>query len=300
MTISEINFALKNLRKWMRSKKTGTNLLNFPARSYVLTEPLGVVLIIAPWNYPLQLLLVPLVGAIAAGNCAVIKPSEFAPATAALLEKMVNEIYEPGYIKLVQGDGATIIPAMINEMRFDHIFYTGSTSVGSVIYGLAAKKLIPVTLELGGKSPCIVEADANISVAARRIAMTKFSNAGQMCVAPDYVLVHEDIKEEFLQQLIKTTAGFYNTEATKDDYGKIINHKQFDRLVKYLREGTIVYGGNYDREKLFIEPTIIIRTPDGSAIMQEEIFGPILPVVSWKKEAEVYEKIKQHADPLAL
>lgn len=299
-TISEISYALKKLRRWMRPKKVGTNLLNFPGKSYIVHEPLGVTLIIGPWNYPLQLILVPLVGAIAAGNCAVLKPSEFAPATSALLKKIIEEIFDPRYVNLVQGDGASIIPYLMNNFRFDYVFYTGSTQIGTIIYQMAAKKLTPVTLELGGKSPCIIESDADVKVAAKRVALAKFSNAGQMCVAPDYVLVHESIKEDFLHHLKKAVEKFYNTEGDRDYYAKIINDKQFDRLRGYRLSGTIVYGGEYDAETLFFAPTILTDVPLDAPLMKEEIFGPLLPVLSWNKEEEVYQIIARHQNPLAL
>ena len=187
--IAEINHTLKDLKKWMKPQKVATNLLNFPGKSFIYKEPLGVILIIGPWNYPLQLLLTPLVGAIAAGNCAVLKPSEFAPATATVMKKIIEENFSKEYILFVEGDGAVVVPQMMNNFRFDHVFYTGSTAVGKLIYEMAAAQLVPVTLELGGKSPCVVESDAKIKVAARRIAMTKFSNPGQMCGAPRDVLV---------------------------------------------------------------------------------------------------------------
>jgi aldehyde dehydrogenase (NAD+) len=298
--ISEINYALKNLRRWMRKKSVGTNLLNFPSRSYILHEPLGVVLIVGPWNYPLQLLLAPLIGAIAAGNCAVLKPSEFATATAALLQKIIDEIFERNYIVLVQGDGASVIPSMMNDFRFDHIFYTGSAHVGAIIYQAAAKKLIPVTLELGGKSPCIIESDADIKIAAKRVALTKFSNAGQMCVAPDFVLAHQSVQEEFLHHLKQSVEIFYNAEPLKKEYSKIINSHQFDRLVSYVNSGTVIYGGHFDIENLFFEPTIVTNIAPGAQIMKDEIFGPILPVIAWQNEDEVYKIIQQQNNPLAL
>ena len=206
--LAEINNALKNLRRWMEPERTATNLLNLPSSSYVIREPLGTVLILGPWNYPLNLLFTPLVGALAAGNCAVLKPSEFAPATAAVMKKMIEENFSPEYILYVEGDGAEVVPQMMKNFVFDHVFYTGSTAVGKIIYKMAAEHLVPVTLELGGKSPCVVESDANIKVAARRIGMTKFSNAGQMCVAPDYVLVHESKKEELIEALRNTIVAF--------------------------------------------------------------------------------------------
>ena len=206
---SEINFTLKNLRQWMQPERVKTNLVNFPSSSYIMREPLGVVLIIGPWNFPLQLLFNPLIGAIAAGNCVVLKPSEFAPATSAIMKKIINENFPNEYILFVEGDGADVVPAMMNHFRFDHVFYTGGTVVGKIVYKMAAEQLVPVTLELGGKSPCVVESDANIKVAARRIAMTKFANAGQMCVAPDYVLVHNSVKEKFVKTLKRNGAEIF-------------------------------------------------------------------------------------------
>ena len=231
----EINTALKNLRSWMQPKPVKTNLLNFPSSSQIIREPLGVVLIIGAWNYPLQLLLVPLVGAIAAGNCAVLKPSEFASATEKLVIKIIQEIFPEEYVLIVPGDGAEVIPNILDSFTFDHIFFTGSTRVGKIIYQLAAAKLIPVTLELGGKSPCVIEADANISVATRRIAVTKFSNCGQMCIAADYVLVHQSQQENLIRELANTIVNFFGEDARLSaDYGKIINEKQFDRLIDFL------------------------------------------------------------------
>ncbi len=297
-TIAEISYALQHLKRWMKPNKVRTNLLNFPSKSYILPEPLGVVLIIGPWNYPLQLVLAPLVGAIAAGNCTVLKPSEVAPATAAILQKIITEIFDEQYIKLVAGEGAIVIPEMMNNFRFDHIFYTGSTGVGKLIYEMAAKNLVPVTLELGGKSPCIIEADADVKVAAKRIALIKFSNAGQMCVAPDYLLVHQSIKEVFVKELIQRIEEFYNT----DDYhfGKLINKKAFDRLQAYIKEGTVVYGGKIDTDKLSITPTLLENINADAGIMKEEIFGPLLPILTWQKEEEVYNTIKKNEAPLAL
>ena len=196
LVLAEINFTLKHLRKWMLPKPVATDLVNFPSKSKVYRDALGVVLIIGPFNYPLQLIFKPLVGAIAGGNCAVLKPSELTPATADLMEKIVAEIFSPSYIHLVKGDGAEVIPAMMESFRFDHLFYTGSTTIGKILYQQAAKELIPVTLELGGKSPCIIEPDADLKVAANRVAMGKFTNTGQTCIAPDYLLVHEDVREK--------------------------------------------------------------------------------------------------------
>lgn len=299
--LTELKDALANLKNWMEPEAVPTNLLNLPSSSKVVREPLGVVLIIGPWNYPFQLLFTPLMGAIAAGNCVVLKPSEFAPATALVMQKIIAACFPPEQVMYVAGDGATVIPEMMNHFNFDHVFYTGSTSVGKIIYKMAAEKLIPVTLELGGKSPCVVEADANISVAAKRIAMPKYSNAGQMCVAPDYVLVHESKKEELIAALKKAIPQFYGADAANEDgYGRIINAKQFDRIISYLGDGTIVYGGKHNRDQLFIEPTILVDINLNSAIMKEEIFGPLLPILTFNTMEEAKAIIAQNPNPLAF
>jgi len=301
VAIAEINLALRNLSSWMQREKVKTNLVNLPSSSYVLREPLGVVLIISPWNYPLQLLFTPLIGAIAAGNCVVLKPSELAPATAKLMGYIVKEIFTEEYVLYVEGDGAQVVPALMNGFRFNHVFYTGSTAVGKSIYQMAAAQLVPVTLELGGKSPCVVERDANIEVAARRIAVTKFSNAGQMCIAPDYVLVHATKKDELIAALKKAILSFYSNEpATSYNYGKIINEKQFLRLTGYLTQGTIIHGGNHNISALYIEPTIIENVSPDAPLMKEEIFGPILPVLGFNTLEEAKAIIQNNPDPLAF
>jgi aldehyde dehydrogenase (NAD+) len=299
--MTELNNAIRQLKRWMKPVRVSTNLLNMPGKSYILYEPLGVVLVIGTWNYPLQLLLNPVVGAIAAGNCVVLKPSEFAPATASIIQKIIDETFDKRYLCQVQGEGAVVIPEMMNAFRFDHVFYTGSTVVGNSIYRMAAEKLVPVTLELGGKSPCIVEADANIEVTARRIALTKFSNAGQMCVAPDYLLVHESIKDHLLKELKKTIEQFYAAEDVRDyHFGKIVNERQFHRLKDYLQEGEAIMGGGHDVDRLHIEPTILANVSPDAKVMKEEIFGPLLPVITWSRDEEVYDIIRRNNNPLAL
>jgi aldehyde dehydrogenase (NAD+) len=299
--LSEINATLKNLKQWMQPQPVRTNLVNLPSKSYTITEPLGVVLIIGPWNYPLQLLFTPLVGAIAAGNCVVLKSSEFAPATSAVMKKMIEASFPPEYILFTEGDGASVVPAMMNNFRFDHVFFTGSIAVGKMVYKMAAEELVPVTLELGGKSPCVVEEDANIKVAARRIAVTTFSNAGQMCVAPDYILVHQSKKAELVEALKKTIASFYSDDPSADySYGKIVNERQFDRLVKYLGDGKVVYGGLYDKSKLYIQPTLLDEVKMDSPVMQEEIFGPIVPIIGFNDAAEAKAIIAKNPNPLAF
>jgi len=298
---NEIKFFIKQLKRLMQPKEVSTNLMNLPGKSKIYYEPLGIVLIIAPWNYPFQLAFNPLVGAIAAGNCVVVKPSEFANATSLIMEKIVKEIFSEDYIYLVQGDGAQIVPTIIEEGSINHVFYTGSTSVGKLIYEMAAKKLIPVTLELGGKSPCVIEDDANLKIAAKRVVIGKFINAGQTCIAPDYLLIHKNIKAKFLEILISTIQSFYtNNAALSKDYGKIINEKRFNTLISFLQQGKIIYGGKYDKESLYIEPTIMQEIPTNAPINHEEIFGPILPIFVFETQSEALEIIRQNATPLAF
>lgn len=301
LLLGEIRLAINNLHKWMQPEKIPTGLLTFPSSGKMYRDPLGVVLIISPWNYPLQLLLIPLAGAIAAGNCVVLKPSEMAPATEQLIIKIIAETFDDNYIKVIAGSGAEVVPELINNFRFDHIFYTGSTAVGKEIYKLAANELIPVTLELGGKSPCIVEKDADIKVAARRIVFGKFLNTGQTCVAPDYILVHYSVKEKLLASLTEAIQKFYTSDPLSSyDYGKIINQKQFQRLVKFLSEGKIFYGGKNDELKLYIEPTILTDISMADTVMKEEIFGPILPVLSFSDINEAINIVYQNKNPLSF
>jgi aldehyde dehydrogenase (NAD+) len=299
--IAELNNALKHLRKWMQPRRAGTNLVNLPSSSRVYRDPLGVVLVIAPWNYPLQLSLVPLIGAIAGGNCILIKPSEYAPATAALLEKIIAGIFPPEYVRVVQGDGAEVVKALMGSFRFDHVFFTGSIPVGRAVYQLAASQLTPVTLELGGKSPAVVEKDADIRTAARRIVLGKFINAGQTCIAPDYLLVHADIRQQLLDSLQEVMQAFYGRRPEEsEDYAKIIHEKRFDALLGYLAQGKIIAGGRTDRQRLFIEPTLMEEVSLESPLMQEEIFGPILPVFTFFNMEEALAIVRRHPDPLAF
>ena len=301
IVVNGVKSALRNLNSWMSPHRVSTNLLNLPSSSRIMKEPLGVVLIIAPWNYPFQLLINPLVGAIAAGNCVVLKPSEFAPATEAVMKKLIEDVFPKEYILYVEGEGQIVLPAMMNNFRFDHIFYTGSTAVGRIIYKMAAEQLTPVTLELGGKSPCVVESDADIKTAARRIAVTKFSNAGQMCVAPDYVLVHSSKKDALVDAMKKSLLQFFSDEPeSSSSYGKMINEKQFNRVVSYLSKGNVLHGGRSDKKELFIEPTLIDNVSMQDPIMKDEIFGPILPVIPFQEKEEAMKIINQNPDPLAF
>ncbi len=299
--LSELNYTIEHLKGWMQPKSVPTNLVNMPSSSFTIQEPLGVVCIIAPWNYPFQLLFTPLIGAIAGGNCAVLKPSEFAPATAAVMRRIIGDLFPENYILYIEGDGAQVLPPLLTQNRFDHIFYTGSTTVGKIIYKLAAEQLVPVTLELGGKSPAVICDDANLRVAARRLANPKFSNCGQMCIAPDYILVPHALKDALIKELIIALQAFYGADAENSEhYGKIINDKQWLRLTSYLGDGEIVYGGKSNREKLFIEPTIMVDVQPDAKIMQEEIFGPILPVLTYATKEEALAIIQKNPNPLAF
>lgn len=300
-TLAELSETLSHLKEWMDPEPVSTNLFNLPSRSYIRREPMGVVLIIAPWNYPFQLLFTPLIGAIAAGNCAVVKPSEFAPATSEIMGRIIKQIFPPEYVLFAEGDGATIIPEMMKAFRFDHVFYTGSTEVGRIIYQLAADKIIPVTLELGGKSPAVIEKDANLPVIARRITLAKFMNTGQTCVAPDYVLVPTEMLPKLAEELKKCIVQFYGADAARsEDYGRIINQKQFDRLSSYLHSGKILLGGKTNRDELFIEPTIIKDVALDAPVMQDEIFGPILPLIPYSSREQAQSIIARHPNPLAF
>jgi aldehyde dehydrogenase (NAD+) len=299
--LSELNDTIAHLKSWMQPNTVATNLVNQPSTSYTVQEPLGVVCIIAPWNYPFQLLFTPLIGAIAGGNCAVLKPSEFAPATAKVMGKIIDALFPNNYILYLEGEGATVLPPLLTENRFDHIFYTGSTAVGKIIYKYAAEQLVPVTLELGGKSPAVITSDANLKVAARRLASPKFSNAGQMCIAPDYVLVPTELKEELIKELIKAIQQFYGADAAASEhYGKIINERQWTRLASYLSEGEIIYGGKSDKSTLFIEPTIMTNIHEHANIMKDEIFGPILPIITYQSNEEALAVIQKNPNPLAF
>jgi aldehyde dehydrogenase (NAD+) len=301
LVLAEIRLMLKNLKRWMAPRSAGTNLLNWPSSSRVYRDPLGVVLIVAPWNYPFQLSILPLAGAIAGGNVVVLKPSEMAPATSALIEDLVKGLFPPDVVRVIPGDGAAVVPEAVRGFRFDHIFFTGSVPVGKAIYQLAAEKLVPVTLELGGKSPAVVEKDADLRTAARRIVVGKFTNAGQTCVAPDYLLVHADIKEKLLEEIAGALVSFYGDDAAKSyDYGRIIHARRFDALVNMLDEGTVRIGGSHDRKDLYIAPTIMEIEDPAKRVMEEEIFGPILPVLTYRETEEAMEIIARRPDPLAF
>lgn len=297
----ELDYTLKNLKKWMKPKKVLDVISTMPSSSYVVPEPLGVVLIIGPWNYPFHLILTPLIGAIAAGNCVIVKPSNKTSNTALVISRIIEETFPKEYISVVQGPGSTVVPELIEKYHFNHIFFTGSQNVGKEIMRLASQHLTSVTLELGGKSPAIVYKDANIKLAAKRIASGKYYNAGQTCIAPDYLLVHEDVKEELVEKLIEYIKVFYGENAQEsEDYGRIINRTRFNKLVSFLDDSEIIYGAASKANELYIEPTLVECNDITSPIMQEEIFGPILPVITYKKINEVVEIVRANRYPLAL
>ncbi|MEM1337030.1 MAG: aldehyde dehydrogenase [Bacteroidota bacterium] len=297
--LAELDYLLKNVAWWSEPKKVSGSWSTFPSRDWIHYEPYGNVLIIAPWNYPFQLCISPLIGAIAAGNTVVLKPSEFTPHTGTLLEKMVDEVFEPGHVTVVQGGVATSQELL--AYKWDYIFFTGSTRVGKIIYQSAAKQLTPVTLELGGKNPCIIDATANIPISAKRIVWGKFMNAGQTCIAPDYLLVHHSVKEKLIVAIIKCIEKSYGKEiATSPDYARIATTHQFNRLVAMIEGQEILFGGNHKAADQFVEPTLLNAPSLDSMVMQDEIFGPVLPVIGYETEEELEEIISRYEKPLAF
>lgn len=297
----EINVAMRELKNWMKPKKVKTSIPLQPSQSVIYAEPLGIVLIIGPWNYPFQLIMAPLIGAIAAGNCAMIKPSDQTPHVSDLVTKLIEQTFPEDFISVVQGPGAEIGPMLIDRFRFDHIFFTGSPNVGKKIMAMAAPHLTPVTLELGGKSPVIVAADANIDVAAQRIVWAKFYNAGQTCVCPDYLLVHESVRDALVEKMIKIIKKSFGKDPSQSDsYGRIVNARRVEALKNLMTKGRILTGGRVNEEDLYIEPTLIDQITMEDPIMQEEIFGPILPIMTFKHMSETIGIIRQNRYPLAL
>lgn len=296
---SELDFTLNNLEKWMEAKSVEAPFTHRGTKNHIVYEPLGVTLIISPWNYPLQLALVPAIGAIAAGNTVILKPSELAEHTSHLLSKMIAETFDPAVFTVIVGD-KSVGEELLNH-RFDYIFFTGSTKVGKIIMEKASRHLTPVTLELGGKSPTIVDADANITLSAKRIAWGKLINAGQTCVAPDYLYVHESILDEFLKALVEQIHVLYGKNILKNkNYVRIISQEHFDRLTNYLSNGEIFYGGEFDQATLTMAPTILTDISWDDQVMQEEIFGPILPIIPFSSIDDVISQIGQQEKPLAL
>ncbi|MEY5020396.1 MAG: hypothetical protein RLZ22_1484 [Verrucomicrobiota bacterium] len=299
MVTGEIRHALKHLSSWTRPQKVRESLMAWPSSSCVRPEPMGVALIIGPWNYPLQLLLGPLVGAIAAGNCAVVKASEFAPHTAAAISKLIGKIFPAEFVAVVEGD-ASVAAALLGE-KFDKIFFTGSTRVGREVMAAAAKQLTPVTLELGGKCPAIVCADADIEITARRIVWGKFLNAGQTCVAPNHVWVDHKIERELTAAIVKAIDAFFGKDPQQSaSYGRIINRRHFDRLSALMDDAHLECGGTRDADDLYLAPTVVSRIADDAPLLAEEIFGPILPLRVFDCLDEVIANERQQATPLAM
>jgi len=296
---NDAKHARKHLADWMKAEKVSTPLVAMPGKSTIEPEPLGVVLIISPWNYPFQLLMAPLVGALAAGNCAVLKPSEVAPHTSAMIAKLLPRYVDPTCIEIVEG--AVPETTKLLEQRFDHIFYTGNGTVGRIVMRAAAEHLTPVTLELGGKSPTIVDSTADLDVTAKRIVWGKFFNAGQTCVAPDYVLVEESVHDALLTRMVAAVREFYGDDPqASDSYCRIVNERHHDRLTKLLDPEKTACGGQHDKSDRFIAPTILKDVSWDDAVMKEEIFGPILPVLAVRDVDEAIRTVNDHDKPLAL
>ncbi len=299
IVLQELNHHIAHLKEWMKPERVHTPIHLLPSSSKICSEPLGVVLIVAPWNYPFQLLFNPLIGAISGGNCVVLKPSPDAPETAKLMEKMISETFNEDFVSLVQGSIET--NSHLFSQRFDKIFFTGSSRLGKIVMKAAAEHLTPVVLELGGKSPAIVDQSANISLAAKRIIWGKFINAGQTCIAPDYVLVHESVKKDLVIAMIEQIEMMYGKDALNSSfYPRIVSDSAFERLSTFLSNGSILYGGKTKKEDRFISPTIIDQVTDQDPILQEEIFGPILPLLSYTSTEDAINYVNTHEKPLAL
>lgn len=299
ITLNEITFMEKNLKKLMRNRKVRTSLKDFPAKSFISPHPYGNVLVMSPWNYPIMLSICPLVGAIAAGNTVVLKPSEYSVNTSQVIDKLIKETFNEEYVACVTG-GIPVSQEVLNQ-KFNYIFYTGGKVVGKIVMEKAAKNLTPVSLELGGKSPCIVDDTANIKLAARRIAFGKFLNSGQTCVAPDYLYIHESKKDEFIKYFKEALVqSFGENPIESDDFGKIINQKHFDRLKELLKDQNCVVGGNFDEKSLKIAPTLLDSIDHDNKIMKDEIFGPILPMLTYTNFDSVVNYINSQPNPLAF
>ena len=298
LLLEEINFHIKRLKKWSKTRRVKSGIGQLPGRSYVCPEPYGVVLIMAPWNYPVQLCLMPLVGAISAGNCAVVKPSAYAPESSRVISKLIESAFPTGFVTAVEG-GRDANKALLDE-PFDYIFFTGSVAVGKTVMEAAAKRLTPVTLELGGKSPIIVDETANLPLAARRIAFGKVLNAGQTCVAPDYLMIEKSVEAPFIEEYKKALADFF-PDGDMSGMVRIINDKHFERVCNILdNSGSIAIGGARDAETRFIEPAVLTEVPIDSPAMQQEIFGPVLPVLPYEKLDDCIDFIRSRPKPLAL
>jgi aldehyde dehydrogenase (NAD+) len=296
--LDELRFTLKHIRRWSKPKCVISNLKNFPSSARIYPEPYGVALIMSPWNYPFMLTVTPVIAAVAAGNCAIVKPSAYSPATSSLIAKMCGEVFDAGHVLVVEG-GRSENQALLDE-QYDIIFFTGSTTVGKTVMQAAAQHLTPVILELGGKSPCIVEKTANLKLAARRIVWGKFVNAGQTCVAPDYILAHESVKQNLLDEMQTAIRMMYGERPYENpDFSKIINEKHFNRLLGLLEGEKIIMGGGSNAATMQIEPTLLDDVTWDAPVMSEEIFGPIMPVLTYSNMEDVVKMINDRPKPLA-
>ncbi|MDG1711735.1 MAG: aldehyde dehydrogenase [Flavobacteriaceae bacterium] len=299
MVQKELDLHIKNIKEWAAPKRVSGSLINFPSQDYILSEPYGTVLIISPWNYPFQLAMIPLIGAIAAGNTAVIKPSESAPHTAQIIEEIISEVFPPEWVIVIQG-GVKVGAALL-KTQWDYIFYTGSTAVGKIVAKAAAEFLTPTTLELGGKSPCIVDGTASIQKTARRIVWGKFLNCGQTCIAPDYVLVQKEYKNALVAAMIQEIEKAFGKNAKNSkDYGRIIHQKHFEKLEKDLDKQKLLFGGENDKDELYFGPTLVEEPALDSSLLVDEIFGPILPVLSYTTESDIDSVLTKLKNPLAF
>ena len=295
----EINLALKNVKRWSKKRKVSSSLINFLSSDYIVPEPYGVTLNISPWNYPFQLSISPLIGAVAAGNTVMLKPSEFSSKTSEIVKKIIENTFEKGHVDVILGGPE--IGSKLLDFNWDYIFFTGSTNIGKIVAQKAAINLTPTTLELGGKNPCIVDETANLKVASKRIVFGKFLNCGQTCIAPDFILVHESVKKDFTEKIIERIKKIYNEDVeNSENYSRIINKKHYSRLIKLLEKDKIIYGGKNNPNSNFIEPTLIDGSDFSSSLMKEEIFGPILPVVSYSNKDELKKILDNYKDPLAF
>jgi aldehyde dehydrogenase (NAD+) len=297
--ISELKDTINNIHKWSKVKKIRPSILNFPSTDYIFKEPYGKVLIIAPWNYPFQLALCPLISAVAAGNQVVLKPSELTPKTSAIILKIVEKVFQHNHVKVIEG-GVEETQNLLAQ-RWDYIFFTGSVAVGKIVAKAAAEHLTPVTLELGGKNPCIIDETANLKLAAKRIVWGKFLNAGQTCIAPDYILIQEDMKSHFVDFMKnEITKAFGKNPKNSPDFARIVNEKNWHRLSSMIEPQKVIFGGETDIEDCYISPTLIEENSLDSLLMQDEIFGPLLPILTYNDEKEIYKTISKYEKPLAL
>lgn len=300
VVIEDLKFAIKNVKYWIQDDYIGTPITLQPSSSKIVYEPKGVVVIFGPWNYPFNLIMTPLIGAIAAGNCVIIKPAHETPHTSLLVEKMLKDIYKPEFVSVAMGEGKVIGDLLLNNFTFNHIFFTGSVNTGKWIMAQAAKTLTPVTLELGGKCPAIVDDSARLKTAIRRIVWAKYFNAGQTCLSTDYILVHESVKDKFIKGVITSIQEIYGSDPIQSkDFGRLVNPERTKKIVTLLDSGEILHGGRFDIAQSYIEPTVMLVENLESPIMKEEIFGPIMPIVVWKNKEELLTIIRKNRYPLA-